>query len=72
MAGTLHTGDIRLSDGRTLRVGVEPDGGVILAIGTGTGREWREDPDAGLSLPPGTFTALTSALRRLGAAPASE
>lgn len=41
----------------------EGDGSLILAVGDGRGREWREDPDAGLSLPPGTLPALRDALR---------
>lgn len=55
--------DIPLGDGRSLRVGMEPDGSLILAVGDGEGGAWRERRGEGVSLPPGTFPALLDALR---------
>ena len=65
------TGDVPLGDGRTLRVALdlrdgEPDA-LHLAMGTGEGRDWREDPAEGLTLPATALVALGEALTRLAA-----
>lgn len=40
--------DVPLMDGRTLRVAVDPSGGVVhIAPGTGVGASWREAPAVG-------------------------
>ncbi len=51
--------DVPLSDGRTLRVGMDPDGALIFAVGDGVGDGWRERPREGVSLPPGALAGLT-------------
>jgi hypothetical protein len=48
--------DLPLGDGETLRIGVDFDRHgrptlLHLATGRGTGREWREHPEAGLTIP---------------------
>jgi len=62
--------DVFLPDGRTLRVGLlfSPAGDreeLILAIGTGTGNSWREDPAEGLVLPADVLGELRQALEAL-------
>jgi len=48
-------GDVPLEDGRTLRIGIYARDSqreeVVIASGTGAGREWREDPAEGLTIP---------------------
>ena len=62
------TGDVPTGDGRTLRVALlsEPDGEntLIMAMGTGQGRAWREDPSEGLVVPAATVVGLLEALGR--------
>jgi hypothetical protein len=60
-------GDVALGDGRTLRVarlrersGVER---LVLAMGEGEGRGWREDPAEGLTVPLAALAGLVRALQ---------
>jgi len=69
-AGKVVTRDVPLGDGRTLRVGLvlDPQGrgdALLLAVGTGEGRGWREDPAQGLTLPASALQGLTKALGAL-------
>jgi len=61
-------GDVPTGDGRTLRVAimVEASGEetLILAVGSGEGPAWREDPAEGIILP---MEAIPGLLRALGA-----
>jgi hypothetical protein len=62
--------DVDVGDGRTLRVGllVHPSGearDVILAMGTGRGTGWREDPPEGLTLPVAALDGLVRVLLAL-------
>ncbi|MDP2956720.1 MAG: hypothetical protein Q8N53_09885 [Longimicrobiales bacterium] len=63
------TGDVLTGDGRTLRVAhmVEASGEetLILAVGTGQGPSWREDPSEGLVVPVATVAGLLEALGRV-------
>lgn len=62
----LRTADVPLGDGRTLRVG-EDGLRLYFAVGTGEGRDWREDPGEGLTLPRAALRGLVDALGRLSA-----
>lgn len=57
--------DVPLANGKTLRVGMDVDGSLILAVGDGKGDGWLETKGEGATLPPGTLPALLVALRRL-------
>jgi len=67
-ASKVVTRDVALGGGRTLRVGLvlNPQGrgdALLLAVGTGEGREWRENPAQGLTLPATALPGLVEALR---------
>jgi hypothetical protein len=65
------TADIPIPEtGETLRVALERDrtGQPVhlhLALGVGTGRAWRETPEAGLAIPAGQASALAGAVLKL-------
>jgi hypothetical protein len=63
------TSDVPMGGGETLRVGLEYDrhGRPIvlhLALGIGTGRDWRECTEAGFGIPPDRVGPLVRALLR--------
>ncbi len=71
---TLHSVDVPLPGGRVLRVGMlntpeEQPETLVLALGWGEGRSWREwtewNRGEGLALPADALPALREALDRL-------
>jgi hypothetical protein len=64
--GTLVCRDVELAPGWTCRVGLYLKEGVpdllAIAVGDGTGHDWREDPAEGLCLPPAALVPLAGAL----------
>lgn len=68
---TLRVVDVPAGGDRVLRVGLyvrgdEPES-LVLAAGTGQGRDWREDPAEGLTLPATALAPLRAALAELAA-----
>ena len=63
---TVRCIDVLLDATATLRVGLVPDpastDALVLAMGHGRGRTWREDPAQGLVLPAGALPGLREAL----------